>query len=97
MFQKHDGAMNTVMASSRYLSSSESSFIPLHLEALAIRWAFKKVHFYVAGGPKVTVICDHSLLVPIFNVKQVGDISDVQVVTFKEMLAGYDWREGART
>ena len=46
------------------------------LEALAVFWAIKKSHTFLAGIFNFQVVIDHKPLVPILNSKELGEINN---------------------
>ena len=63
-----------VAVASRATSSTEARYPQLDLEALAIDFGLRRFRYYIAGGPKVTVITDHKPLESIFKNIRSGSI-----------------------
>ena len=82
---------------SRFLADPETRYAVCELEALAILWAVKKLHLYLAGR-NFTVITDHKPLIPIFNTKCIGDVDNVRIQAYRLKLARYGmhltWKKG---
>ena len=57
----------TVQASSRFLTDTETRYVVIELECLAVTWAIKKCHIFLSGLDHFTVVTDHNPLVPILN------------------------------
>ena len=92
MFQvDEEGNKNTVMDVLRFLSEVEARYCILELECQAIYYSFKKAHYYVAGGPKVTFLTDHNPLTIIFNEKHLPDVENMRCRRLKYHLQGYDF------
>ena len=63
-----------VAVASRATSDTEKRYGQIDLEALSIDFALRRFRFYVAGGPKVSIVTDHKPLVPIFSGTRQGSI-----------------------
>ncbi len=57
--QQHTDTWSIVQAGSRFLSDAESRYTVIELEQLAVSWAIKKCHFFLAGLPHFAIITDH--------------------------------------
>ena len=71
----------------------------VELEAIAVRYAIKKCHMYLAGLPHFTIITDHRPLIPIFNKKGLAEIENMKLQNIKaELQSRYifttEWRQG---
>jgi len=62
-----------VIFKSRSLKDPETRYSATEREALAIRWAIKKLRKYLIGGPKFKVVTDHKPLTYMFH-RQSGDL-----------------------
>ena len=87
-----------VECGSRFLSPTETRYAVCELELLAIVWAIKKCHVFVAGRP-FKVITDHKPLIPILNTKYVNDIDNARLQNFRLKLVGFqihaEWKKGS--
>ena len=59
---------------SRTTSQVEARYAQIDLESLAVDYALRRFRFYIAGGPRVTIITDHKPLVSIFKNIRKGSI-----------------------
>ena len=62
-----------VMYKSRSLKDEETHYSPTEREALAIRWAVKKLRHYLFGAPVFRIVTDHRPLTYMFH-KLAGDL-----------------------
>ena len=76
MQQQFHNSWHLVQAGSRMLANTEKRYAVIELEALAVSWAIKKCHTFLAGIPNFQVVIDHKPLVPILNSKQLGEIDN---------------------
>jgi len=66
---------------------------------LAITWAIKKCHLFLAGLEHFTVITDHHRLKPILNNHRLDEIEHPRLQRLRMKIMGYnftaDWLKGA--
>ena len=72
----------------------------VELEALAIHYAIKQCHLYLAGLPHFDVITDHQPLKTIFNKKDLFEIDNDKLLKIKQELQSkyiftVDYRKGS--
>ena len=88
-----------VQAGSRFLTDAESRYAVIELECLAVAWAIKKCHLFLAGLGHFTVIADHNLLVPILNSHRLDEIENPRLQRLRTRIMGYNftaqWLKGA--
>ena len=81
------------------MSDAESRYAIIKLEFLAVTWAIKKCHIFLAGLPHFTVITDHHPLVPILNDHRLDEIDNPRLQRLKMKIMGYTftatWVKGA--
>ena len=89
LIQRNDeGHIRLIQCGSRALTDTETRYATIELELLAIVWAIRKCHFFLASR-LFTVITDHKPLVGIFK-KNINDSIDNQrIQRFIEKIAGY--------
>ena len=56
-----------VMYKSRSLKEVETQYTPTERDALAVRWACKKLRKYLLGAPKFSIVTDHRPLTYMFH------------------------------
>lgn len=103
LLQNHGNQNNPtwkiVSCGSRFLSDAESGYAVCELEMLAIQWAVKKCHVYLAGMPYFVVVTDHKPLIPIVNKFSLATIDNPRLRRLKEKLAPYvftlTWKKGS--
>ena len=70
----------------------------VELEALAVCWAIRKCHLYLAGLPSFTVYVDHKPLQPLFNEYLLNKIENPRVLNCRLKLLDYnfkvEWKAG---
>src|SRR5690606_5413111 len=66
--QKYDEGEKIICYASRSLNNYEAKYSPTHLEGLAVIWAVKHFHHYLAGNT-FTLRTDHVALISIFAIK----------------------------
>ena len=97
--QDHNGTKKWIQAGSRFLADCETRYAMCELEALAIFWAIKKCHIFLAGLPYFDVITDHRPLIPMFNSQPLNAIENVRVQNYRSKLTRYhfllQWKKGA--
>ena len=88
-----------VQAGSRFLTDAESRYAVIELEFLAVAWAIKKFHIFVAGLGHFTVITDHNPLIPILNSHCLDEIETPHLQRLRMRIMGYNftaqWLKGA--
>lgn len=52
---------------STFLTDTETRYIVIELECLAVAWAVKKCQLFLSGLDHFTVVTDHNPLIPILN------------------------------
>jgi len=58
--QKDDnGHWRLIEAGSRFITETEERYSMVELELLAVAWAMKKCHFFLAGLPHFQLVVDH--------------------------------------
>ena len=80
-----------IHAGSRFLQDAETQYAMVELEALAIFYAVKKNHLYLAGLPHFTVNSDHRPLESIFNEQMTSMVQNPRVQNYRTKLVGYDF------
>ena len=98
LLQRHDQEWKLVQCGSRFLSDVESRYAVVELEMLAVTWAVRKCHIYLAGMPEFNIITDHRPLVPILNSKSLAEIENPRLQRLREKLMAYTftavWKAG---
>ncbi|XP_043217806.1 uncharacterized protein LOC122379571 [Amphibalanus amphitrite] len=87
--QQEDGSWRVIQAGSRFLSSAESRYATIELEATAVVWAMKKCHIFLSGLTSFTIFVDHKPLVPIINGKTLDEIENPRLQRLKLKMAYY--------
>lgn len=82
-----DGKYTLIQCGSRSLSTAESNYATIELEALAIKWAICKCRTYLLGS-QFTVLTDHQPLVGIFSK---SDVENSRLRRLKEKVSEYDF------
>ena len=97
--QPHDVIWSVVQAGSRFLSDAESRYAVIELELLAVAWAIKKCHIFLAGLPNFIVLTDHHPLIPILNSHRLDEIENPRLQRLKTKIMGNsfttEWVKGA--
>ena len=93
-----DDSPRLVHCGSRRLSSAESNYSTIELEALGVTWGIIRCKHYLYGGNlEFDVITDHRPLMGIFK-KDLMDIENSRLRRFREKLTDYrfqvNWIEG---
>ena len=87
-----------IQCGSRFLQDAETRYAMVELEALAIQWAIKKCHVFLAGLPHFSVITDHKSLESLFNKYNLDAIDNPRVQNYRMKLLNYSfkvvWRKG---
>lgn len=91
LLQRQDDSQSwqLIQCGSRFLSDTETRYVTLELEALAIFWAIKKCDIFLAGLPHFLVITDHKPLIPLFNQFALGAIENPRVQNYRIKLLNY--------
>ena len=74
LVQEEDGEKRIVGVASRATTAVEARYPQIDLEALAVDFGLRRYRFYIAGGPKVSIITDHKPLRSIFKNLRKGSI-----------------------
>ena len=89
------GESKVVAVASRATTDTETRYPQIDLEALSIDFALRRFRFYVAGGPKVTIITDHKPLIPIFNKTRTGSIRSERIrLRHQDLDYKVEWEKG---
>ena len=80
-----------VQAGSRFLSDAESRYAVIELECLAVAWAIKKCHLFLAGLDHFTIVTDHNPLIPIFNSHRLDEIENSRLQRLQTRIMGYNF------
>ena len=59
LFQKHQATWKLVQGGSRFIIETESNYVMVELELLAVVWAMSKCRIYPQGLPSFELIVDH--------------------------------------
>ena len=98
LLQRHGEGWKLVQCGSRFLTDVESRYAVVELEMLAVTWAVRKCHIYLAGMPEFRLITDHKPLVPILNTKSLAEIENPRLQRLREKLMAYTftavWKAG---
>lgn len=74
-----DGEKNIVGVASRATTAVETRYPQIDLESLAVDFGLRRFRFYIAGGPRVTVVTDHKPLRSIFKNLRKGSIRSERI------------------
>ena len=74
LVQEANGEKRIVGVASRATTAVEARYPQIDLEALAVDFGLRRYRFYIAGGPKVSIITDHKPLRSIFKNIRKGSI-----------------------
>ena len=77
---KEDDHWKLILAGSRFTKPAEANYSPIEGEALAM---------YTLGNSELTVGTDHKPLVPIMNLKNLEDIKNPRIRSFKDKTLMY--------
>lgn len=80
-----------VQAGSRFLTDTESRYAVIELECLAVAWAIKKYHLFLAGLDHFMVITDHSPLIPILNSHRLDEIENPRLQHLRTRIMSYNF------
>ena len=98
--QKVDGDWRVVQAGSRFLTDTESRYATIELEMLAVAWAVRKCHLFLAGLDHFAVITDHKPLLPILNSHRLDEIENPRLQRLRRRLMEYafvaSWCQGKK-
>lgn len=73
-----------VLAGSRFTKPAENRYHPVEGEALAVAYGLDKTRYYVLGCKKLIVATDHRPLLKIFGDRNLEDITNPRILSFKE-------------
>ena len=82
------GEWRKIQCFSRHITPTESRPSATEIELLAIVWAVKKAHLYLACA-ELELIVDHRPLIPIIYSKKLDEFSTPRIVRMREELASY--------
>ena len=80
-----------MQAGSRFLTDTESRYAIIELECLAVAWAIKKCHLFLAGLGHFTVVTDHNPLIPILNSHRLDEIENPRLQRLRTRIMGYNF------
>ena len=86
-----DSDWRVVQAGSRFLSDTESRYAVIELECLAVAWAIKKCHLFLAGLNHFTVITDHNPLIHILNSHRLDEIENPRLQRLRTRIMEYNF------
>ena len=93
--QVEDGVQHIVAMASRATTPTEARYPQLDLEALAVDYGLRRYRFYIAGGPKTTIITDHKPLESIFKDRRSGSIRTERIkMRHQDMNYTVIWEKG---
>ncbi|XP_065195262.1 uncharacterized protein K02A2.6-like [Sycon ciliatum] len=97
LFQLHPSGWRLVQCGSRFITDTESRYAMIELECLAVVWAVRKCHLYLAGS-RFDLIVDHQPLIPIFNAYSLDQVENPRLQRLLLKLRPYQfhasWRQG---
>ena len=97
LLQYQDEKWRLIQCGSRFLSDAESRYAMIELECLAVVWAIRKCHVFLAGSP-FSVVIDHKPLLPILNCYTLDRIDNPRLLRLVMKLQSYqlvaEWRRG---
>ena len=98
LLQRHGDQWRLVQCGSRFLSDTESRYATIELELLAVTWAARKCHLFLAGLPSFEILTDHRPLIPILNQKSLPEIDNPRLRRLRMKLLAYSftctWQSG---
>ena len=98
LLQRHQEQWRLVQCGSRFLSDTESRYAAIELELLAVTWAVRKCHLFLAGLPSFDILTDHRPLIPILNQKSLPEIDNPRLQRLRMKLLAYSfnatWQSG---
>jgi hypothetical protein len=83
-----EGEVRLISCGSRSLSSAESRYATIELEALAITYGIQNCHYYLFGMPRFTVLTDHRPLEGVFR-KDLQDIKNSRLQRLRLKVCDY--------
>ena len=89
--QQHGEKWLTIQANSRHLTDTKGRYAVIELEMLAVAWATKKCHTFLAGLPIFLVVIDHNPLVPILNSHRLDEIENPHLQHLRTRLMAYNF------
>ena len=98
--QNTAGTWNLIQAGSRFLKDTESRYVVIELEMLAVCWAVSKCNLFLTGLQHFTIVTDHNPLIPILNNHRLDELENPQLQRLKTRLMGYNftahWVKGSK-
>ena len=98
--QQNESEWKLVQAGSRFLTDAETRYAVIELECLAVTWAIKKCHIFLAGIDHFTVITDHNPLIPILNTHRLDEIENPRLQRLRTRIMAYrfttQWEKGSQ-
>ena len=88
---KMDAHWKLILAGFRFTKPAEANYSPIEGEALAMIHALEATRMYTLGNSDLTVGTDHKPLVPIMGVKNLEDIKNPQIQSFKDKTLMYSF------
>lgn len=92
LLQEENGQKKLVQCGSRFLTPPETRYSVVELEMLAVVWAIKKCHLYLAGLPLFLIQTDHRSLITILNMKTLDEIDNMRIQRLKEKIMAYTFK-----
>ena len=74
-----------MLAGSRFLSSTETRYVPIEGEALAIAWGLDQTKYFTQGYDNLVVVSDHKSLTEIFSDRTLDEISNSRLFRLKQL------------
>ena len=88
--QSSTGGWRWLQCASRHITGTEARYSATEIELLAVVWAAKKAHLFIAGADvELIAIVDHCPLISIINSKTLDELSTRHIVRLKEKLTPY--------
>ena len=89
-----------MQAGSRFLTDADSRYAVIELECLAVAWAIKKCHLFLAGLGHFMVVTDHNpLFLYILNSHRLDEIENPCLQRLRMWIMGHNftaqWLKGA--
>ena len=98
LWQQQDDKWHLLQCGSRFLSDAETRYAVIELECLAVAWAVRKCHLFLAGT-SFELVTDHRPLVPIINDYSLDKIENPRLLRLILKLRPYQvhasWRKGS--
>ena len=80
------------------LTETESNYVMVELELLAVVWTMRKCQIYLQGLPSFELIVDHKPLESILNTQTLDMVDNPRIQRLKEKLSAFifhvTWRKG---